>query len=79
MSRSQLYYIFNTQKDSKMNYNEIKHLFNVTYYNEHGEHQDHCETGKLFKTHAEAEVWAKNNLTFNYRIATIEQDYRAAE
>ena len=58
-----------------MNYNKIKHLFNVIYYNEFGEHQDYCETGQLFNTHAEAEVWAKKNLTVDYRIATIEQDY----
>jgi hypothetical protein len=58
-----------------MDYNKIKHLFNVTYYNEHGEHQDQYETGQLFNTYLEADQWAKNNLTVDYRIATIEQDY----
>jgi len=65
-----------------MDQSEINKHYNLTYTTEHGEVLDYIENFNVFKTYKDAEDYAKdpfNEIPANYRIDTVENDYKDCE
>ena len=65
-----------------MDQEEINKHYNLTYTTEHGEVFDYQEDFNVFKTYKDAEDYAKdpfNEIPSNYRIDTVENDYKQLE
>ena len=65
-----------------LNQEQLNKCYNVSWIDDTGQHWDYQDTFRVFKTYQEAEAWAKdpvNNVSADYRIDTVENDYKHCE